>query len=158
MAAHDSPAVHSLDGGVSPTQVLPEYPRPQLVRSRWLNLNGAWQFANAVEGETPPVGRTLGSDPGALSHRVGVVGHHAASRSDVVRRTFTIPTELGGRARAVDFGAGRLGSDGHVNAGSPVTSRGYDAFSLDITDQLNGGLTNDRECLRSTNAGQPALG
>ena len=23
---------------------LPEYPRPQLVRTDWLNLNGIWQF------------------------------------------------------------------------------------------------------------------
>ncbi|MGZ5478987.1 MAG: glycoside hydrolase family 2, partial [Candidatus Aminicenantales bacterium] len=25
--------------------VLPEYPRPQMVRERWLNLNGPWDYA-----------------------------------------------------------------------------------------------------------------
>src|SRR2546423_7140958 len=30
---------------VSPTSVLAEYPRPQMVRSNWLNLNGLWDFA-----------------------------------------------------------------------------------------------------------------
>ena len=30
---------------VSPTNVWPEYPRPQLVRSEWLNLNGLWDYA-----------------------------------------------------------------------------------------------------------------
>jgi hypothetical protein len=45
---------------VSSAHVLPEYPRPQLARSRWLNLNGEWQFEHAVEGDTPPVGRILG--------------------------------------------------------------------------------------------------
>ena len=30
---------------VSPTQSLPEYPRPQLVRDTWKNLNGLWDYA-----------------------------------------------------------------------------------------------------------------
>ena len=41
---------------VTPDNALPEYPRPQLVRDRWLNLNGLWQFAGASEGEDPPFG------------------------------------------------------------------------------------------------------
>src|SRR5947209_13542494 len=28
---------------VSPTNALPEYPRPQMVRKEWLNLNGLWR-------------------------------------------------------------------------------------------------------------------
>src|SRR5438309_3213390 len=30
---------------VSPTNALPEYPRPQLVREAWQNLNGLWDYA-----------------------------------------------------------------------------------------------------------------
>ena len=30
---------------VSPTRVWREYPRPQLARSNWVNLNGTWQYA-----------------------------------------------------------------------------------------------------------------
>ncbi len=29
---------------VSPANALPEYPRPQLVRKEWLNLNGLWDL------------------------------------------------------------------------------------------------------------------
>ena len=29
---------------VDPTNTLPEYPRPQMVRTNWMNLNGIWQF------------------------------------------------------------------------------------------------------------------
>src|SRR5436190_15885213 len=44
---------------VTPDKVHPEYPRPQLVRKDWLNLNGLWQLAFAKEGETPPLGKDL---------------------------------------------------------------------------------------------------
>ncbi|MBR0339766.1 MAG: beta-galactosidase, partial [Alistipes sp.] len=30
---------------VNPSNVLPEYPRPQLVRTEWQNLNGLWNYA-----------------------------------------------------------------------------------------------------------------
>ena len=29
---------------LDPTNVLPEYPRPQMVREKWMNLNGFWDF------------------------------------------------------------------------------------------------------------------
>ena len=30
---------------VRPSNVLPEYPRPQMVRKQWTNLNGLWNYA-----------------------------------------------------------------------------------------------------------------
>ena len=44
---------------VTPTNVWPEYPRPQMTRTDWMNLNGLWQFQAAVADEKPPVGKTL---------------------------------------------------------------------------------------------------
>lgn len=39
---------------------LPEYPRPQMVRSAgWTNLNGFWEWQPASAGEAPPFGKTL---------------------------------------------------------------------------------------------------
>src|SRR5580704_3126428 len=38
---------------------LPEYPRPQFVRSNWLNLNGIWQFQPGATDDPVPTGVTL---------------------------------------------------------------------------------------------------
>jgi len=38
---------------------LPEYPRPQLVRADWLNLNGIWQFQAGATNDPVPIGQTL---------------------------------------------------------------------------------------------------
>ncbi len=35
---------------VSPTNALPEYPRPQMVRKEWQNLNGLWDYAIRPQG------------------------------------------------------------------------------------------------------------
>jgi hypothetical protein len=44
------------------TNPWPEYPRPQLERSEWKNLNGIWQYQNATsrtELDSPPFGKSL---------------------------------------------------------------------------------------------------
>jgi hypothetical protein len=33
------------------TNPWPEYPRPQMARSEWQNLNGVWQYRNATGGD-----------------------------------------------------------------------------------------------------------
>src|SRR3954468_17594293 len=38
----DAPLLTRWAKDVSPTNAHPEYPRPQLVRERWMNLNGLW--------------------------------------------------------------------------------------------------------------------
>jgi hypothetical protein len=44
------------------TNPWPEYPRPQLERSEWKNLNGIWRYQNASGTDAvdnPPFGQTL---------------------------------------------------------------------------------------------------
>ncbi|HTR98980.1 MAG TPA: glycoside hydrolase family 2, partial [Bacteroidota bacterium] len=47
--------------GVTPENAHREYPRPQLTRKDWMNLNGLWQFAAGHAGEAPPSGHALGA-------------------------------------------------------------------------------------------------
>ena len=45
---------------VDPADPLPEYPRPHMVRSNWLNLNGIWEFQPASSNTEPvPTGQDL---------------------------------------------------------------------------------------------------
>jgi hypothetical protein len=37
-----------------PQRVHPEYPRPQMTRKRWENLNGFWDYAIRPAGEAQP--------------------------------------------------------------------------------------------------------
>ena len=39
---------------VSPDKAHPEYPRPQLVRQQWQNLNGLWEYAIRPKDEAQP--------------------------------------------------------------------------------------------------------
>src|SRR5512145_2028289 len=39
---------------MNPAAPLPEYPRPQMVREHWINLNGLWEYAIAPKTVARP--------------------------------------------------------------------------------------------------------
>jgi hypothetical protein len=123
---------------VSPSNALPEYPRPQLARPRWQSLNGLWEFAPAATpDEKPPVGRPL---PGRIlvpypveSALSGVGRHHERVW---YRRTFAVPEGWGERV-LLHFGAVDYEATVYVNGKRLAVHRGgYDAFTVDATDAL----------------------
>lgn len=126
---------------VSPDNALPEYPRPQLTRSEWRNLNGVWEFASATEEEDPPFGETLPERilvPYPTESALSGIQRH--SDHMWYRRTFEVPEKwrIGERNRLLlHFGAVDYEATVYVN-GQEVASHtgGYDAFSADVTDAL----------------------
>ena len=38
---------------LDPADVLSEYPRPQMMRDRWANLNGLWEYAITTHDAAP---------------------------------------------------------------------------------------------------------
>lgn len=124
---------------VSPRNALPEYPRPQMVRRQWLNLNGLWQFAHAESAEQkPPIGRDLDEQilvpfpvESALSGRM-----ESAERV-WYRRTFDVPDDWNGRRVLLHFGAVDWQANVYVNGRHLGEHRGgYDGFSFEVTDAL----------------------
>ncbi|MFF0115644.1 PA14 domain-containing protein [Streptomyces prasinus] len=133
---------------VGPDNALPEYPRPQLTRERWRNLNGQWQFAAAEEGERPPVGKTLEERilvPYPVESRLSGIQRHEDRMW--YRRTFTVPRDWGigsGKRLRLNFGAVDWRSEVYVN-GTKVAAHegGYDKFGADVTDALKPGRTQE---------------
>lgn len=124
---------------VSPENALPEYPRPQLVRAEWLNLNGEWEWEKARVDDAPPFGKTLGRRilvPFAVESALsGIMEQHVHSMW--YRRTFTVPEAWAGERVLLHFGAVDWQSTIWVNGVLLGEHKGgYDAFTFDITDAL----------------------
>lgn len=128
---------------VDPQDPLPEYPRPQLVRERWMNLNGLWQFAPAAEGDEAPFGRELERSilvPFPVESALSGIGERHVRVW--YRRTFAVPAawRQDGSRVLLHFGAVDWESSVFVNGRKVGEHRGgYDPFTVDITDALGDG-------------------
>ncbi|MGE4285252.1 MAG: glycoside hydrolase family 2 protein [Phycisphaerae bacterium] len=124
---------------VDPANCLPEYPRPQMTRSDWMNLNGVWQMQQAAAGDSVPAGQTLSGDilvPFPVESAIsGVMEHYDRLW---YRRTFEVPAGWAGKRIRINFGAVDWESEVYINGTSAGVHRGgFDGFSYDITDLLN---------------------
>ncbi|MBA4494315.1 FIMAH domain-containing protein [Paenactinomyces guangxiensis] len=123
---------------VSADNVLPEYPRPQMVRSKWMNLNGEWQFAPAKQGDPLPSGKTLKEKilvPFAMEAKLSGVERH--EERSWYKRQFTVPDDWAGQRVLLHFGAVDWEASVYVNGKKAGTHRGgYDSFSFDVTEYL----------------------
>lgn len=120
---------------------LPEYPRPQLERDRWVNLNGPWEFAAAKAGQQPVFGKRLPEKvivPFPIESQLSGLERHEDHM--FYRRTVTVPRDWSGQRVKLNFGAVDHEAKVWVN-GKLVAehSGGYTAFSADITDALKRG-------------------
>ncbi|MER5587188.1 AbfB domain-containing protein [Streptomyces asoensis] len=122
---------------------LPEYPRPQLTRPDWANLNGIWDFAVTPADAARPASfpeqiRVPFAAESALS---GIQRKITQNDRLWYKRTFTVPVGWNGRRVQLHFGASDWRTTVQVNGqqAGAVHSGGYDAFSYDITGLLNGG-------------------
>lgn len=121
---------------------LPEYPRPQLTRPDWTNLNGIWDFA--------VTGRDAGQ-PATFPEQIRVPFVAESALSGIQRRitendklwykrTFTVPANWNNRRVKLHFGASDWQTTVWVNGTQVgVHKGGFDSFAYDITPQLNGG-------------------
>ena len=123
---------------VTPENVLPEYPRPQMVRKEWQNLNGLWQFAVGQAGDAAPTGKTLSRQilvPFPMESALS--GIRETAEFVWYRRTFKVPAAWRGQRILLHFGAVDWEATVFVNGREVGRHRGgYDPFSYNITDAL----------------------
>lgn len=126
---------------LDPQHVLPEYPRPQLVRGEWLNLNGLWNYAIRPLGEEPAQfdGQIL--VPFAVESSLSGVGRTPGADHELwYERTFTVPAKWSGKRVLLHFGAVDWKADVWVNGVSVGGhSGGYTPFEFDVTKALRRG-------------------
>lgn len=127
------------------TDPWPQYPRPKLARTEWRSLNGLWTYANASgKGDLsiPPINQTLSQQvlvPFCLESGLsGIQGVNTIY--SWYRTTFTVPSNWTGDRVLLNFGAVDYEATVLINGITAKFHRGgYFAFSLDVTDYLNGG-------------------
>ncbi|HET7332491.1 glycoside hydrolase family 2 protein [Dyella sp.] len=130
---------------VSPTNALPDYPRPQLARPslehpQWMNLNGLWQYAPSDGHGAPPFGHTL-KDQVLVPYPIESVLSGVQKHADYMfyRRLVKIPAAFTAHGQHVqlNFGAVNYDATVYIN-GTQVAQHtgGYTSFSADVTSAL----------------------
>jgi beta-galactosidase/beta-glucuronidase len=131
---------------VNPANPLPEYPRPQLVRNEWTNLNGLWHYAILPKEEQAIPANAQGTIlvPFAVESALSGVGKTVGKDSVLwYKRSVSIPNTKS-KNLLLHFGAVDWLCTVFVN-GKEVGSHqgGYDPFSIDITKALKKGSRQD---------------
>jgi len=129
---------------IDPSQPMNVYPRPQLQRSEWQNLNGLWQYAILPASDNEVI-------PGAFQGNILVPFCAESALSGVgkrigkdnllfYQRDITVPAKRKGKRVLLHFGAVDWRSDISVNGKNVGRHEGgYDPFTFDITDALKKG-------------------
>lgn len=124
---------------VDPNNVLPEYPRPQLERNDWQNLNGEWEYAIKPVGGVEPSafdGKIL--VPFAVESSLSGVQKEVGQENELwYKRSFSIPSAWKNKNIVLNFGAVDWKADVFVNDVLVGSHKGgYTPFSFDITPYL----------------------
>ncbi|MGF7047700.1 beta-galactosidase/beta-glucuronidase [Paenibacillus sp. DS2015] len=127
---------------VNPQTVLPEYPRPQMVRDRWMNLNGLWDYAiRSIEvDEISEYDGTILVPFPVESALSGVHKSLLPNEKLWYRRGFSIPDLWKGHKLLLHFGAVDWKTEVWINKQKVGEhTGGYYPFTFDITEFLSDG-------------------
>ncbi|MDN3690375.1 glycoside hydrolase family 2 protein [Cyclobacterium jeungdonense] len=127
---------------IDPANPLPEYPRPQMERDAWTNLNGLWNYALAPKGASMPQefdGEIL--VPFAIESALSGVGSRVGKDQELwYFRNIEIDRSMRRDKVLLHFGAVDWEAEVFVNGQSVgVHQGGYDPFYFEISEALQSG-------------------
>lgn len=126
---------------VGPGNALPEYPRPQMVRQRWLNLNGGWSYTgrSLQDAEKKPPSASQYTERILVPYPTESALSGIQRHDDQMwyRKLVKVPADWRGQRVLLHFGAVDQIATVWVN-GQQVAHHegGYTGFSADITGAL----------------------
>ena len=146
LLAADKALVTRWAAEVNPENCWPEYPRPQLRRPEWLNLNGLWEIAIVPADAAKPADfpqQILVPFP--IESRLGRLQKTLTPEDRAwYRRSFRVPEGWEGQRVLLHFGAVDWSAEAWINGKSVGTHQGgYTAFTFDVTDALAWGQDNE---------------
>lgn len=126
---------------IDPANPHAEYPRPQLVRGNWKNLNGLWNYAIRPKQEDKPKiyeGKIL--VPFAVESSLSGVARNVGKDSVLWYQTrFSLPGSMKGKRIILHLGGVDWEAKIAVNGKEAGTHQGgNDPFSFDITSLIKG--------------------
>ena len=132
----------------------PEYPRPQLVRDNWINLNGYWEFEidNGKSGRERGLHEAKGLNgkilvPFCPESKLSEVENKDFMAAVWYRREITIPEQWKSQRVILHFGAVDYHTEVWVNGSSVGKHKGgYSSFSFDISTFLKEGVNDMVVC------------
>ena len=137
-----SPLMTKWGKKITPANAWQEYPRPQLVRKDWQNLNGLWDYA-ITKKDVPKPEKWDGEIlvPFCAESALSGVGKAVSPEQNLwYRRTVEVPEGWKGKRVLLHFGAVDWEAVVSVNGKELGTHKGgSDPFSFDITDALKAG-------------------
>lgn len=141
-AVRSAPILSRWEKQITPDNAWREYPRPQLVRPQWQNLNGLWEYA--ITPKTAPAPTAFTGQilvPFAVESTLSKVTKPLAADQRLwYRRNVTVPREWAGQRLLLHFGAVDYECSLWVNGGLVGShTGGSDAFSFDVTDYVKDG-------------------